>query len=378
MKRAQVGPDVGPAERVDGLLRIAHEHERPARTGLTEESREDLPLDGVRVLELVDEHDLESISQGLADRGCPLTDERVAQLGQHVVEADPAEACAPIGDRIERLEDQGPEEDLCLGRTIGGARSDLQVGTAGDHLRGVDQRAETGKEVGGRDAERGRGEDVGTRALDRSGVVLDELRPGIDARGRSEEPAHLSREAVDRGDRGGVELAQGPTKALEPERPVLGGQMIQKLGVGAGARTVVQEGCRVDELLADPCPELMGGGPGEGHDEQLAGRVPALGQVARRERRQRGRLSRSGTRLDHRNTLGEGAGRLEGRIVGRSHDPNPFRVVDPDAARDGSCVVDRSTTSHSSRASRSTRPPRPGGSPGRAGNSRSSTSSRSP
>ena len=54
----QVGVDVAATEGVDGLLGVAHQDERGAGPG-TEERLEDLPLDGVGVLELVDERDVE-------------------------------------------------------------------------------------------------------------------------------------------------------------------------------------------------------------------------------------------------------------------------------------------------------------------------------
>ena len=56
----EVGDDVGPAERVDGLLRIADQHQRGVAV---EGAAQDGPLDGVGVLELVDQHDPVARSQ---------------------------------------------------------------------------------------------------------------------------------------------------------------------------------------------------------------------------------------------------------------------------------------------------------------------------
>ena len=68
--RLEVGVDVGAAEGVDRLLRVADEDER--RAAVAERAAHDVPLDGVGVLELVDEHDAVALSQprgrGLAAR----------------------------------------------------------------------------------------------------------------------------------------------------------------------------------------------------------------------------------------------------------------------------------------------------------------------
>ena len=64
--RFEVGVDVGAAEGVDRLLRVADEDER--RVAVPEGAAHDVPLDGVGVLELVDEHDAVALAQALAPR----------------------------------------------------------------------------------------------------------------------------------------------------------------------------------------------------------------------------------------------------------------------------------------------------------------------
>jgi hypothetical protein len=61
----QVGDHVAATEGVDGLLRVADEHER----GVTGEGAvEDVPLDRVGVLELIDQHDAPALAHPVAGR----------------------------------------------------------------------------------------------------------------------------------------------------------------------------------------------------------------------------------------------------------------------------------------------------------------------
>ena len=64
--RREVGDDVAAAEGVDGLLGVADQHHR-GRVG--EGALEDLPLHGVGVLELVDQHELPAPAHARAGRG---------------------------------------------------------------------------------------------------------------------------------------------------------------------------------------------------------------------------------------------------------------------------------------------------------------------
>ena len=64
--RFEVGVDVGAAEGVDRLLRVADEDER--RVAVPEGAAHDVPLDGVGVLELVDEDDAVALSAAARPR----------------------------------------------------------------------------------------------------------------------------------------------------------------------------------------------------------------------------------------------------------------------------------------------------------------------
>ena len=109
----EVGVDVGAAERVDRLLRVADQHERDL--AVAERGLHDLPLDGVGVLELVDEHDAVAGAQPCRGDGPALARERVAQARQQVVvghhahaplarlELDAGGAGQPHAHRLDRV-----------------------------------------------------------------------------------------------------------------------------------------------------------------------------------------------------------------------------------------------------------------------------------
>ena len=81
--RFEVGVDVGAAEGVDRLLRVADEDER--RVAVPEGAAHDVPLDGVGVLELVDEHDAVALSEALGRGLAAGALERVVEAGEQVV-----------------------------------------------------------------------------------------------------------------------------------------------------------------------------------------------------------------------------------------------------------------------------------------------------
>ena len=60
----EIGVHVGPAKRVDRLLGIADQDK--GRPLITERAVHDLPLDGIGVLELVDENDVVAFTQASA------------------------------------------------------------------------------------------------------------------------------------------------------------------------------------------------------------------------------------------------------------------------------------------------------------------------
>ena len=91
----QVGVDVGAAEGVDGLFRVADQDERDpaAREG----ALQDLPLDRVGVLELVDQHDPVAPLEPLDRLRTALARQLVPQPRQQVVVGDDRRrALAPV------------------------------------------------------------------------------------------------------------------------------------------------------------------------------------------------------------------------------------------------------------------------------------------
>ena len=122
---AEVGDDVAAAERVDGLLRVADQHQR----GLADEGAlDDLPLDRVGVLELVDHHDRPAPAHPVAG-GCVVGLERDGQPAEQVVEAQDAEqALAPLELLAARRR-----------RTRGGRRPPVSAGgsTGVSRVRGL-------------------------------------------------------------------------------------------------------------------------------------------------------------------------------------------------------------------------------------------------
>jgi hypothetical protein len=80
------------AERIDRLLGVADQHQR--RPALAEGTVHDVPLNWVRVLELVDQHDVIALTQTCAGGGAPrIVEERRTKATEHVV----------IGEDLARL-----------------------------------------------------------------------------------------------------------------------------------------------------------------------------------------------------------------------------------------------------------------------------------
>ena len=97
--RLQVGVHIGAAERVDGLLRVADQHQRGLP--VPERPAHYLPLDRIGVLKLVDEDDLVSAAQQLARGLATLRrDEGVPQAHQEVVVGQKILVEKPPGDLL--------------------------------------------------------------------------------------------------------------------------------------------------------------------------------------------------------------------------------------------------------------------------------------
>jgi len=123
------------------------------------------------------------------------------------------------------------------------------------------------------------------------------------------------------GDRRRVEVGQG---AGEPAPPLLddlaralGEQFDDGVGIvgGHAGQGRTQAKLDADQALADPFPQLAGGHPREG-DQQQPIEWGALGDVARRECRDRVRLAGPGAGLEHGHPGGEGPAYVEWLLVG--------------------------------------------------------------
>ena len=110
-----VREDVGPAERVDGLLRIAHQQQR---AGAVEDPAEDPELYRIGVLELVDEGGLELPAQRLGEPIGPRSLKRLVEREEQILVAlhaagslAPRHLVAHVRDGVE-LE---PHDEIVLG-----------------------------------------------------------------------------------------------------------------------------------------------------------------------------------------------------------------------------------------------------------------------
>ncbi len=110
--RLQIGVDVRASEPVDGLLGVAHQHQGRAGPVLAEQPREDAPLHGIGVLELVDQGHLEAASQGIDHRRRTGALQGGPQLGQQVVEAHGAVAATTFGHLLHRPHHQIPKQPV--------------------------------------------------------------------------------------------------------------------------------------------------------------------------------------------------------------------------------------------------------------------------
>ena len=118
----EVGVDVGAAERVDRLLRVADQHQR--RAAAAERAAQDVPLHGVGVLELVHEHDAIALSQPRGGRRAAGTLERLVEPREQVVVAHHRQlALAPLELLADRVARAGGASRRCCPRAPSAARS---------------------------------------------------------------------------------------------------------------------------------------------------------------------------------------------------------------------------------------------------------------
>ncbi len=352
--RVGIGRDVRAPERVDRLLRVADE-DQPGAPVAAEERGEDVPLDGVGVLELVDERGTEPLAQRSDHRLGAGPVERVPQLREHVVEAQGARMATTTVDRLDAAPDQVRGEALGrIGARLVDRRDEVEVRDPGGDVGGLHERLERREGRRRVDGDRRRGEHVGAHAGEQVLGVVEERRVEVGAGGDAEGPEHLGREPVDRRHRRGVELAHRSLHPLASQRPLLGRGVGQVGKQRVGVESVdPQPRRRVEELLSDARAQLRGGGAREGHDEQLGRGDALLGDEPRGEGRERERLARAGARFDREEALGQRTGRIE-RLGGH-------------------VVALVWISSHNRCANRDTRLPVPDGSPSRGGSaSRSS------
>jgi hypothetical protein len=313
-RRIDVRVDVGAAERVDRLLRVADQHQRDVAAA--ERGPHDPPLHGVGVLELVDEHHVVAGAQAGGRGLSALARERVAQPREQVVvghhrhaplagfELLPGGVGQPHPHRRDAVVGR-------VGRLDRGSRV-LDRGTRDLHrLRAAELRHPAAVEAAHVEVV----DDLLAQVRD----VLDERGVGLDVADDAEAAQHLLAEAVRRGDRRGVEAGERAREPLAPRAhrvPVAGGEQRNDLVVRrrAGERAL-EPLLRAHQPLADALSQLARRHPRERHQQQLV-QLNALGDVARGERRDRERLAGAGAGLEHGHAGRERAADVErsGRV----------------------------------------------------------------
>jgi hypothetical protein len=121
----EIGEDVGAAEGVDRLLRVADEEEGTAC--IRTEGAEDGVLDGVGILEFVDEDRLVAGAQGVKEAGAILAGDGAGDFAEQVVVGAEIEsrlalarfAVAPEEEVALQSEEAGPAEVLQLLARLG-------------------------------------------------------------------------------------------------------------------------------------------------------------------------------------------------------------------------------------------------------------------
>ena len=224
--RVQVAVDVGAAERVDGLLRVADHDQRGVPV---EGAADDLPLDRVGVLELVDEHHAIAIPESLGGLGAVLwVGERVAQPGEHVVIGEQPQVTLPPGHLGA---DRGGERDpLGGGRLVAGSvgcRDQPGVYGVDGLLAQPDRLVELHRRLTGRRV--ALQVEVGGDLPGEVGDLVDEHRLRLAVAEDAEPVEHPQAELVGGGDGGRVETGEGA-----------GHQFVPVLEAGAGDQQLLE------------------------------------------------------------------------------------------------------------------------------------------
>jgi hypothetical protein len=280
--RLEVRVDVGAAEGIDRLFGVADEDER--RVAVPEGAAHDVPLDGVGVLELVDEHDPVALSEVLRRGLAAGALERVVEAREEVVVGHDGHLALAAAELVADGQRQAAAHRLdgvprrVLGLDAHGGVVDRDAGDA-HRLRAV----ELGLvgPVPAPDVE------VVDDVLEQVADVLDEGGVGVDVARDAQAAQHLLAEAVRGGDGGGVEVGQGSGEALAPLGDLLRRALRQQrhdfVLRGRTRQRAVEPLLGADQPLAHALAELAGGHAREGHEQELLERG-ALGDVARGER----------------------------------------------------------------------------------------------
>jgi hypothetical protein len=247
----QVGVDVAAAERVDGLLGIADDREAAGRR-LAPDAAGDLPLHRVGVLELVDQRPRQAGGDAGGQRGVGL--ERAGGEPQHVVEVDlAAAALGAIGARDDLAEHARDQGLVRRGRGLGQRRVEaVELQHPGEQRVGglaAGQEVAQQRLIVGVDREplaQGVEERDPQRGLVGHGLLLEGAAGGERLVGQ-----HPLAEAVDRGDRRGVDAIEG---VAQPGP----GAVIERPGfVGSGGRRRAPH--HLGEQAADARAQFRGG-----------------------------------------------------------------------------------------------------------------------
>ena len=291
---AEVGDHVAAAEGVDRLLRVADQDQRGVRA---ERTVEDVPLHGVGVLELVDQHHLPALPHALPGR-CVVGLERVGEPAQQVVVG---EDTAQVLAAFDLAPDGGGEvhAEGGVGARRGVERRQPGLGVADRSPGQLEGDGATERRLVGRRPEPLQVEVVGH--LHHQVVeALDQLGTRVGVARDPERAQHQLAELVGGGDGGAVEPGQGVGDPLAALRDVVTHQVGEQR-VGRVDRGRVGEGpLGSDQLVADPLAELLARGPAEGDHEHPVEGGDALGDVAGDQRPDRVGLAGAGARLEHR------------------------------------------------------------------------------
>ena len=336
LARTHVGVEVGRAEAVDGLLRVAHEEERAglvrralALRDLEEELPEDGKLHGVRVLELVDQHAPVSVPDAGHKGARGIVAQREPHLGEQVVVGREPPGALEGAKRRRRGADEALEpfagqrldivgnDALCQIFGQAGQRSELFRPVVALHKQATLVGRRAGVEFASQE---------GLRHLVAQGcVVVRELRIEVPRRREDVFGEHLLAEAVNRVDGRVVKARKRFAQALDgilvadghatPDLHLPHDEGIDVLG-GVDARQIA---VRLGKMLADAALELRRGRLREGHDEKTVDRDLLLDDQPEHQMLDREGLARARRRLKKRRNGEVGLLHHEAVAVGGLH-----------------------------------------------------------